>query len=61
MIASRVMSIGFQMTIPPVIGWWVDSKLQTTPWLLVLGTILGFSISMLELVKLAKDSEDSGE
>lgn len=58
-LATRVTSIGMQMAVPPAIGWWADSKLNTGPWLLILGAALGFTISMLELVRLAKDSEES--
>ena len=58
-VASRVTSIGIQMAIPPAIGWWADEKFKTSPWLVILGAVLGFVISMLELVKLAKDSNDS--
>jgi ATP synthase protein I len=54
-LASRVTSIGMQMALPPLIGWWVDNQFNTSPWLLILGGIFGFSVSMLELVRLAKD------
>ncbi len=58
-LAGRVTSIGMQMAIPPAIGWWADSKFNTAPWLLIVGAVLGFTISMLELVRFAKDSENS--
>ena len=57
-IATRVTSIGIQMAIPPAVGWWADSKFNTAPWLLCLGAVFGFTVSMFELVRLAKDSED---
>jgi F0F1-type ATP synthase assembly protein I len=50
-----------QMALPPTLGWWADSQFKTTPWLLIVGAVLGFTVSMFELVKLAKDSEDSSE
>lgn len=58
-LATRVTSIGIQMALPPTVGWWLDSRFGTDPWLTIVGVILGFSVSMLELLKLAKDSEDS--
>jgi ATP synthase protein I len=58
-VSTRVTSIGMQMALPPLIGWWVDSKLNTEPWFLIIGGILGFTVSLLELIRLAKDSEDS--
>ena len=45
-----------QMAFPPLIGWWLDTKVGTGPWLLVVGAFLGFGVSMLELVRLAKES-----
>ena len=55
-LATRVTSIGMQMAFPPLIGWWVDSKFNTAPWLLILGAAMGFGVSLLELIRLAKDS-----
>ena len=59
-LANRATSIGMQMAVPPLIGWWADGKLHTEPWCLVAGATLGFAISMLEIIKLAKDS-NSGD
>ena len=58
-LATRVTSIGMQMALPPAFGWWVDSKWNTEPWLLILGAVFGFSVAMLELVRFAKDSQNS--
>ena len=57
-LADRVFTIAMQMALPPAIGWWVDGKLKTSPWLLAAGAVLGFVASLLQLIKLAKDSED---
>ena len=56
-LASRASSIGLQMVIPAGIGWWVDVKWKTTPWFTIVGVVLGFIVAMLEIVRLAKDSE----
>ena len=58
-LASRVMSISLQMALPPSCGWWLDNKLGTAPWFTIAGVVLGFTVSMLELLRLAKDSDDS--
>ena len=58
-IASRITSIGMQMAAPPAIGWWADRKLNTAHWLLCLGAVLGFAVSMAELVRLGRESNDS--
>ena len=56
-IATRVSSIGMQMALPPLLGYWADVKFNTAPWLVILGAALGFSVSLLELIRFAKDSE----
>jgi len=58
-LASRVMSIGFQMIIPVGLGWWADSAWKTTPWLMLLGVVVGFSVAMMELVQLTRESASS--
>ena len=55
-LASRVMSIGFQMLIPVGLGWWADSAWKTSPWLMLLGVVFGFVVSMMELMQLARES-----
>lgn len=56
-LAMRVMTIAIQMALPPGIGWWLDQRYATAPWLMVVGVLIGFAMAMLELLKLAKDSE----
>ncbi len=56
-IATRVTSIGMQMAFPPLVGYWADAKFNTAPWFVILGAALGFSVSLLELIRFAKDSE----
>lgn len=58
-LASRATSIGIQMVVPAAIGWWADSRFKTEPWLLVLGTILGFLILIVSVLRLANESEKS--
>ena len=55
-LAMRVMTIGIQMAALPGIGWWLDRRYATAPWLTVVGVLLGFAMAMLELLKLTKDS-----
>jgi len=56
-LAMQVMSIGMHMAIPPGVGWWLDQRYSTAPWLTVVGVLFGFSMAMLELMKLAKGSK----
>ena len=29
------------------IGWWMDSKFNTSPWLLITGMFLGFAVGLM--------------
>lgn len=53
-LAMRVMTVSIQMAVPPGVGWWVDQRYGTSPWVTLLGVVLGFSMAMLELMKLTK-------
>lgn len=35
------------------VGWWLDVKLGTTPWLMIAGTLLGFAAGLWLLLKAA--------
>ncbi|MEM7306932.1 MAG: AtpZ/AtpI family protein [Planctomycetota bacterium] len=51
----RYAGLGFQFAATLVLfslgGWWLDGKLGSSPWLLLLGVLLGFGGGMLSLVK----------
>ena len=51
---SRVTTISLEMVLPGLLGYWADQQWNSEPVLLVLGVILGFSVGMWHLVKLAK-------
>ena len=50
--ASQITTIGFEMVLPAVGGYWLDRRWGTDPWLLIVGVILGFVISMYHLLQL---------
>lgn len=56
MWANRISSIGLQFVLPAGLGWWLDRRWGTTPWLTVVGAMLGFLTGTLALIQLAKDS-----
>jgi F0F1-type ATP synthase assembly protein I len=45
--------VGFEMVAPIALGWWLDSLLDSGPWILVAGVILGMAGGFLHLVILA--------
>lgn len=58
-MASRATSIGLQMAIPAGVGWWLDSKWNTAPWLMIVGIVLGFLVVILEIVRIVKESNEA--
>lgn len=40
-----------------IIGWWLDSKLKTTPWLLLLFFFAGMVEAFREMMRIAKGVE----
>jgi F0F1-type ATP synthase assembly protein I len=52
---ARYAGVGFQFGAAIIafalLGWWLDKKLGTGPWLLILGVILGFAGGMISLLK----------
>lgn len=51
---SRITSISIEMVLPGAIGYWIDIKLGTKPFFLIIGSILGFVGGMWHLIKLTK-------
>ena len=58
--AARATNIGLQMILPGIGGYYLDRWLGTTPWLLVVGVILGFVSAMFQLVALANRANPPG-
>jgi F0F1-type ATP synthase assembly protein I len=46
--------VGFVIAGGPVIGLLLDTWLGTSPWLLVVGAVLGFVSGMIQLVALSR-------
>lgn len=38
------------------IGWWLDGRWNTSPWLLLVGMALGFAVGMWSMIKMARRS-----
>jgi ATP synthase protein I len=58
--ASRITSLALEFVVPMLAGWWIDGKLGSRPWGLLIGTILGFAIGMLHLLQLARSGAKPG-
>ena len=53
--ASRVTTLGLEFALPAWGGYWLDGKLRTAPWCVLLGAVLGFTVGLLHLLRIAKD------
>lgn len=58
--ATRVSSVGFAMVLPTGLGYWLDTRWGTAPWLVIVGACLGFAAAMLDLMKLAQQLQKPG-
>jgi len=43
--------------IAALIGYWLDTKLESAPWALVAGTAIGFAAMVLRLFRLGRELE----
>jgi F0F1-type ATP synthase assembly protein I len=54
--------IGAEMIVPIVLGWWLDDRWGTAPWLVIVGGVLGFGGGLLHLmVQLRQLNNDGGK
>jgi hypothetical protein len=51
---QQITSISIEMVAPAGLGYWLDGRWGTGPWLLAVGAVLGFLLAMLHLLALAK-------
>jgi F0F1-type ATP synthase assembly protein I len=59
-LASQVTSVAFMMALPAGLGYWADSRLGTSPWLLVVGAALGMTGGMMQLFRGMGRRKDTG-
>lgn len=53
--AVRITEIGLEMTLPVLLGVWLDRKFGTVVIFVVLGLLLGMGIGLTQLLKIARD------
>jgi F0F1-type ATP synthase assembly protein I len=53
----RLTGVGFEFIAAIFVlgglGWWLDSRLKTTPWLMIAGAGLGFAAGLWLLIRAA--------
>ena len=48
------LAIPWMIAVPALIGWWLDEKYATAPVWLIVGLVLGFLTTALDIYKLMK-------
>ncbi len=50
---QQVTAVSLEMAVPAGLGYWLDNRWGTTPWLVVIGAVLGFIVAMRHLLEIA--------
>ena len=58
---SQITQLGGEMALPAVGGYFLDQRWGTSPWLVIIGGILGLSISFWHLYQIAVRSAKQAE
>jgi ATP synthase protein I len=60
---TRVASVGIELALSTVIGLlggrWLDGKLGTDPWLMLLGLLLGVAAGFRSLIRTARRANEA--
>lgn len=52
---SAMAGIGIEFVCAVVLfaglGWWLDKKFETSPWLVLVGCLLGFAVGLYTLIR----------
>lgn len=48
------LAIPWMIAVPTLIGWWLDEKYATAPVWLIVGLVVGFLTTALDIYKLMK-------
>lgn len=51
---NQITAVAIEMVLPAGLGYWLDNRWGTGPWLVICGAILGFGVAMQHLLRLAK-------
>jgi len=51
---SHITSISIEMAAPAGLGYWLDGRWGSGPWLLAVGAVLGFLMAFWHLLALTK-------
>lgn len=53
--ASQITSLGLELALPILVGYLLDQRWNTKPWLFLTGALLGISVFTLNVVRLSQN------
>ena len=57
---GSLATIGFEfiaaVMLPGALGWWLDTKLNSSPWLMIVGGVFGFAAGLWLMLRQAKQA-----
>jgi F0F1-type ATP synthase assembly protein I len=53
--ASRITALGLEFALPALAGHWIDGRLGTSPWVTLLGCVLGITAGFVHLMQIARE------
>ncbi|HEX4414229.1 MAG TPA: AtpZ/AtpI family protein [Lacipirellulaceae bacterium] len=56
--ATRIIVVSLEMVLPGLVGYWIDTHLNTVCLFLVIGLTVGSVVAMRHLIKLARESSE---
>ena len=51
---SRITTVSLEMVLPAALGYWLDGRWGTTPWLVSVGAVLGFTVGIRHLLEMTR-------
>jgi len=54
--SSRIMTVALEMSVPGLVGYWLDKRFGTKFILLIAGVLLGCAAASWQLSKIAKEA-----
>jgi F0F1-type ATP synthase assembly protein I len=62
---TKLASVGIELSISTIVGMlggrWLDEKLGTAPWLMLLGLVLGVVAGMRSLIRAARRANQESQ
>jgi F0F1-type ATP synthase assembly protein I len=58
--SSRITGVSLEMVVPALLGYWADQKLGTRGLFLIVGTLLGFIMGMMSLLRFVRPNKPDG-